>query len=176
MSRVILATWIIELCKVLKNVCNGCYLCTEQSLRTICCFQPWQLLPSWPMRTLTGLLSLEPPSLALQDARLCPVICSRLCNDLGRCWPARMNEGLRHGGMNSSPIFTTTEAVHDRRLPTGQLLWVRMALVIHELHWAGMGGKSQHQNWSHLYIRSPTHPVACTLSVKGRLIWADMKQ
>lgn len=32
----------------------------EQSLWTNCCFQPWQLLPSQSMKTLTGLLSLEP--------------------------------------------------------------------------------------------------------------------
>lgn len=76
---------------------------------------------------------LSPPSLALQALGLCPIICSRTCDDLGRRWPARMNKGLWQSGMNSSSIFTTAEVVCDRHLPTGQLLSVKMALVIHEL-------------------------------------------
>lgn len=104
----------------------------------LCSFQSWQNSPSWPTRTWTSLLSLElsslsppfpaPPSLQAVPSRLFQT----LWDDWGSRWPARMNEGLRHGGMNFFffffPIFTTTEAFHDRCLPTGQRLLVRRTL------------------------------------------------
>lgn len=112
------------------------------------------------------------PLLAHQDMRLCPVICSRMCDDLGRRWPPRMNEGLRYGRMNSSPIFTTAEAVHDRRLPTGQ-----------PLCWNGISNTQTSQRGSRsmriylIFISGPPLILsACILSIKSRLIWAHIKQ
>lgn len=130
------------------------------------------------------LLSQEPPpSPALRALGFCPIICSSTCDDLGRRWPARMNEGLWQSGMNSSSIFTTAEVVRDRRLPTGQLLSVKMALVIHELCSirVRVGGRwgQQYGNSSHLDVRSlprPGHPLPCNLSAESGLIWVEMKQ
>lgn len=130
------------------------FLCREQSVDEL-------LLPALAAFTFPVNENLNWPSvsganlLALQDMRLCPVICSTMCDDLGRCWPPRMNEGLRYGGMNSSPIFTTAEAVHDRRLPTGQPLWVGTALVTHKLHRGGVTA------WEFILslFQAPSHPV-----------------
>lgn len=94
------------------KISNRSCLCTqstEQSLQTMCgcsasssgssCLpgqrEPWPAFCLWsfpPLRPLPG-----PPSLQTLPSRLFQIV----WDDLGSCWPARMNEGLRHGGMNT---------------------------------------------------------------------------
>lgn len=121
-----------------KKKSKGCFCAQNKACGQSAAFRlpalPGQQEPSPALLSQAApSLPPHPPSPALQALGFCPIICSRTCDDLGRRWPARMNEGLWQSGMNSSSIFTTAEVVCDRRLPTGQLLSVKMALVIHEL-------------------------------------------
>lgn len=140
-------------------------------------FQSWQYSPSWPTETLTGLLSQElpspspphPGSLSLQSEA--SGLFQPLWDNIRSCWPVRMNEGLRHGG-SLSPIFTTTEAVHDRCLPTCHLLLVRRLLGNLWTSRNYIKGEGQWQKHWHRVIypistAAPTYPALCIFSVKA---------
>lgn len=109
-SRAILATWINELYVVQRNLCNRSHLSAyilqhkargQSTAVQLPLLAALAILANGQLNQPygSGDFHLSPPSLVIQSSRQWPVVHFRLCGTI--LGAARMNKGLRHGGMNS---------------------------------------------------------------------------